>query len=144
MIIVMCIYAIIGVDFFGEFGAVSCYGNDGFSVAGDSDCWVNYRNQSISLVTARGQTYGEEYYGTFFRSLYTLFQVPRPPPLTPRARPPPPPRPCPTSTAAPCPPHARPMPALAPSALAEPSPGAGRPSARLPEPSSASRAGAHR
>ena len=36
---------------------------------------VNVNGENISLVTNRGLSYGEEYYGTFFRSLYTLFQV---------------------------------------------------------------------
>ena len=33
------------------------------------------RNTTLSAVTGRGFTIGEEYYGTFSRSLYTLFQV---------------------------------------------------------------------
>lgn len=32
-------------------------------------------NRTVSSMTARGFTYGEEYYGTFMRALYTLFQV---------------------------------------------------------------------
>jgi hypothetical protein len=36
---------------------------------------MNIHNESISTITARGLTYGEEYYGNFFRALYTLFQV---------------------------------------------------------------------
>jgi hypothetical protein len=42
-------------------------------------------NRTVSSMTARGFTFGEEYYGTFMRALYTLFQVltPPPQPLTP-------------------------------------------------------------
>jgi len=59
--LVMCIYAIVGVEMFGTFGADGTY--------------TNMYNESVPLITTRGITYGEEYYGTFFRSLYTLFQV---------------------------------------------------------------------
>ena len=68
----MCIYAILAVEFFGKFGAEKC---DGASALADTDCWENINGMSIQLVTARGFTYGSEYYGTFFRALYTLFQV---------------------------------------------------------------------
>ena len=93
-IIVMCIYAILGVDFFhltGDDGGITTYNEnvrrglcneteDGRTVyvddgndylAGDY-CSLT---QTFSSETARGFTYGEEYYGTFFRALYTLFQV---------------------------------------------------------------------
>jgi len=59
--LVMCIYAILGVDLFGKYGA--------------GHRWVNVNGENVSLTTNRGLSYGEEYYGTFFRSLYTLFQV---------------------------------------------------------------------
>merc|ERR1719440_1796712 len=61
MIIFMCIFSILAVDFFGTFGEEGYY--------------MNIHNESISTLTARGLTYGEEYYGNFFRALYTLFQV---------------------------------------------------------------------
>ena len=38
----------------------------------DGSCSLN---TTVSSVTGRGFTYGEEYWGTFFRALYTLFQV---------------------------------------------------------------------
>ena len=60
-LIVMCIYAILAVDLYGDFGSQGTY--------------TNIFNESVVLYTARGTTYGQEYYGTFFRSLYTLFQV---------------------------------------------------------------------
>ena len=60
-ILVMCIYAILGVDLFRDFGKDMTY--------------VNIANETVPILTARGMTYGDEYYGNFFRSLYTLFQV---------------------------------------------------------------------
>ena len=61
MVIVMCIFAILGVDLFAKLG------DDGF--------YVNVNGDNVSMVTMRDMTYGDEYYGTFFRSLFTLFQV---------------------------------------------------------------------
>ena len=93
-IIVMCIYAILGVDFFhltGDDGGITTYNenvrrglcnetedgrtvyvDDGNDYLAGEDCSLT---QTFSSETARGFTYGEEYYGTFFRALYTLFQV---------------------------------------------------------------------
>ena len=61
MFVVMCIYAILGVDMFSEFGKDGTY--------------LTVENTTVPLVTNRGMTYGEEYYGNFGRSLFTLFQV---------------------------------------------------------------------
>jgi len=61
MVLVMCIYAILGVDLFGRFAEDGSY--------------VNVDGEEVQLITPRGLTYGSEYYGTFGRSLYTLFQV---------------------------------------------------------------------
>lgn len=61
MLIVMSIYAILGVDMFGTFG------RDG--------SFVNVDGESIPLQTSRGLNFGEEYYGSYSRSLFTLFQV---------------------------------------------------------------------
>ena len=60
-LIVMCIYSILAVDLFGEYGADGQY--------------TNIDGETIPMITMRGMTYGDEYYGTFFRSLFTLFQV---------------------------------------------------------------------
>ena len=62
MVVVMCIYAIVGVELFGTYGA------DGTYV-------VAITNEVVELKTGRGMTYGQEYWGTFGRSLYTLLQV---------------------------------------------------------------------
>eukprot|EP00927_Polykrikos_kofoidii_P031248 TRINITY_DN2689_c0_g1_i4.p2 TRINITY_DN2689_c0_g1~~TRINITY_DN2689_c0_g1_i4.p2 ORF type:complete len:365 (+),score=65.38 TRINITY_DN2689_c0_g1_i4:36-1130(+) len=58
MLLVVCIYAVLAVDLFGKL---------------HSDCMAMPANPTA--VTARGLCYGEDYYGNFFRSLYTLFQV---------------------------------------------------------------------
>ena len=60
-LLVMCIYAILAVDLFGGFAPEGVY--------------TNINGDNVSLVTTRNMTYGDEYYGTFFKSLYTLFQV---------------------------------------------------------------------
>lgn len=60
-LIVMCIYAIIAVDRFQD------YGEGGF--------FTNEVGTEIELSTGRGQDYGFEYFGDFGKSLYTMFQV---------------------------------------------------------------------
>ena len=61
MVIVMCIFAILGVDLFAELG--------------DAGYYTNVNGDNVTMMTMRGMTYGDEYYGTFFRSLFSLFQV---------------------------------------------------------------------
>ena len=61
MIIFMCIYAIVAVDIFADFA--------------EDGSFTNYNNETVPLATARGLTYGGEYFGNFGRALYTLFQV---------------------------------------------------------------------
>jgi hypothetical protein len=57
--IVMSIYAILAVEFYYEIG-ITCKDK------GADDAW---------LITMRGGCEGEEYFGTFSKSLYTFFQV---------------------------------------------------------------------
>lgn len=64
MLLVMCIYAILAVDFFGEFGAGGTY--------------VNNNGDTVTSLTTRGMDWGNEYYGGFWRALFTLFQASRP------------------------------------------------------------------
>ena len=64
----------LAVDFFGEFGQEPCMG-DTTGIEDDANCWLGVNNQTIALTTPRGLTYGEEYYSTFSRALFTLFQV---------------------------------------------------------------------
>ena len=65
MVLVMCIYAILAVEFFGEHGETGVY--------------YNMYNDSTTAITARGLTYGDEYFGTFLRALFSLFQAYLPP-----------------------------------------------------------------
>merc|ERR1712007_93380 len=57
MLIVMCIFGVLGVEFFRKVG-----GSCGSTV-------------SPVFTTGRDICFGEEYFGTFARSLYTLFQI---------------------------------------------------------------------
>jgi len=59
--IVVCIFAIIGVDRFRD------YGEGGFM--------INEMGNRVELITARQQDFGFEYFGDFGKSLYTMFQV---------------------------------------------------------------------
>jgi len=61
MILFMCIFSILAVDLFGKFG------EDGY--------FINLRGEEVPLLTVRNLTYGDEYYGNFFRALFSLFQV---------------------------------------------------------------------
>jgi len=60
-LIVMCIYAIIGVDRFQDYGKGGTFENEA--------------GVEIDLMTARGQEYGFEYFGDFGKALFTMFQV---------------------------------------------------------------------
>ena len=74
MLIVMCIYAIVGVQYFRTFGENGTYTTEEAPTL-DADGNPDYRTATASAITARNMHYGLEYYGTFSRSLYTLFQV---------------------------------------------------------------------
>jgi len=75
MLIFMCIYAILAVDLFFDFGDME----DGTYTTYDSiaqpDGTDLLLNVSVSTMTGRGMYQFSEYYGTFLRALYTLFQV---------------------------------------------------------------------
>ena len=66
MFIFFAIYAILAVELFRGFGAGGYY---------DTYDDVTDETLVISSLTKRGYIYGTEYYGTFSRALYTLFQV---------------------------------------------------------------------
>ena len=66
MFIVFAIYAILAVELFRGFGAGGYY---------DTYDDVTDDTLVISSLTKRGYIYGTEYYGTFSRAMYTLFQV---------------------------------------------------------------------
>ena len=104
MVITISIYALIGVEFFSLFGSVTpeklyfvdsngklaadvpIEGGDGRTLVKATDnstrlqvspqCgYVNSRFGIVNSATARDICYGEEYFGTFTRAWYTLFQV---------------------------------------------------------------------
>jgi len=82
MVIFMMFYAILAVEYFAPLGQ-GCEGRDGNT----TECFgqhpymtaITYNadgtNQSVSVETARGYAFGYEYYGSFTRALFTLFQV---------------------------------------------------------------------
>jgi hypothetical protein len=57
MLLVVCIYAVLAVDLYAKAYDLALPGDPSIAV------------------TPRGQRYGDEYYGNFFRALYTLFQL---------------------------------------------------------------------
>lgn len=62
MVIIASIYAILAVEFFSTFGVDGHYNTSG---------------GQVDAMTLRALPYGDEYFGTFSRSLYTMFQVGR-------------------------------------------------------------------
>lgn len=71
MVIFMMIFAILAVEYFAPLGQE--FGEAGLGV------FVTYgdggTNHTISADTARGFVHGMEYFGTFLRALFSLFQV---------------------------------------------------------------------
>mmetsp|Transcript_46819 Transcript_46819/g.85737 ORF Transcript_46819/g.85737 Transcript_46819/m.85737 type:complete len:488 (-) Transcript_46819:45-1508(-) len=61
LVLVMSIYAILGVDLFKE------HGKDGVI--------NNESGEPVEYWTPRGQEYGDEYFGNFLKAWYTMFQV---------------------------------------------------------------------
>jgi len=61
LVLVMSIYAILGVDLFKEHGKAGVITNES--------------GESVEYWTPRGQEYGDEYFGNFLKSWYTMFQV---------------------------------------------------------------------
>ncbi|KAL1525316.1 hypothetical protein AB1Y20_020177 [Prymnesium parvum] len=77
-VLIMCIYAIIGVEYFGEFGKGDEHTEEdgaGHILNVSHRFYVNMNNASIESVDSRGLYYGDEYFGTFSRASFTLFQV---------------------------------------------------------------------
>ena len=65
LFIFFCIYAILAVELFREFG------DNGTYIVKDLDGVTHYADS----ITTRGYTNGIEYYGTYTRAMFTLFQV---------------------------------------------------------------------
>jgi len=83
MVLAISIYALIGVEFFSEFGNENATelweaagGNASLLDPSVPLCgYLNTDGTIVSAVTARELCYGNEYYGTFTRAWFTLFQV---------------------------------------------------------------------
>ena len=75
----MMIYAILAVEYFApmgqDFGEYGTPHEPGYYVTFGDEIDGKTENHTISAETPRGFTYGWEYYGTFTRALFTLFQV---------------------------------------------------------------------
>jgi hypothetical protein len=82
MIIIMAIYAILGVEYYSEFGTGTDCGDTGHdacyttvTISGVPPYNLVENTTVVDSSSPRQIPYGYEYYGTFFRALYTLFQV---------------------------------------------------------------------
>ncbi len=71
MFIFFCIYAILAVELFRPFGEGGTYEVKYYT---DNSSRVAFF-EDVSSLTARGYSNGYEYYGTFSRAMFTLFQV---------------------------------------------------------------------
>jgi hypothetical protein len=74
MLIIMSMYAIIGVEIFSTFGEDGTF----LTLHATRDLATNmmlYPNVSVSAETMRGLNFGQEYFGSFSRALFTMFQV---------------------------------------------------------------------
>ena len=69
-LIFMMIYAILAVEYFAQLGQPF-----GATPYGTYFTYDEFGNHSITAETARGLIYGYEYYGSFTKALYTLFQA---------------------------------------------------------------------
>lgn len=61
LFLMMCIYSILAVEFFGDFANVGYYENE--------------FGQKVNSTTVRNLEYGDEYFSNFGKALFTLFQV---------------------------------------------------------------------
>jgi len=75
MFIFMCIYAILAVDLFFNFGDLEDGTYTTHDIIAQPDGTNLLLNVSVSTMTGRGMHLFSEYYGTFFRALCTLFQA---------------------------------------------------------------------
>jgi len=83
MFIFMLIFAVVAVDLFRDFGAPGTYptiqrhgpADAMWGAAPPDGLRFEERTTTVSAMTPRGFHYGQEYFGTLSRSLYTLFQV---------------------------------------------------------------------
>jgi hypothetical protein len=77
MLLVIAIYALLAVEFWGQVGRDG-YMNYEVTIPAEKIADVattDWTYHKTYYVTGRGGEYGNEYFGNFFRALYTLFQV---------------------------------------------------------------------
>lgn len=72
MVLVMAIYAIIGVEIYGTFGDAGNFTTVRQSGVGPL---AVYTDTTVTSLSTRGLPFGQEYFGSFSRALFTVFQV---------------------------------------------------------------------
>jgi len=72
MLIFMSIYAVLAVEYFSSFGVKGSFNT---SQQRGSPPYSEFSAVAVSSYSMRELVYGQEYYGSFFKALYTLFQV---------------------------------------------------------------------
>jgi len=88
MLLVMCIYCILGVEFFGKFAdeewtyvSDECLERDEMGdacvleVGAIPGTYTSLAGDEVNAITARRLAYGPEYFGTFMATLFTMFQL---------------------------------------------------------------------
>jgi len=75
MVLCISIYSLIAVEFFSLFGNALDADGDTYNTFGTNCTYVNFLGATVPSESARGVCYGEEYYGTFTRAWFSLFQV---------------------------------------------------------------------
>ena len=71
LLVFFCVYAILAVELFRDFGEGGTYPVM-YAGANLSEVVFSF---DVTSVTPRGYSYGFEYYGSFTRAMFTLFQV---------------------------------------------------------------------
>jgi hypothetical protein len=61
LFLMMCIYSILAVEFFGDYAKIGSYENE--------------LGQEVGATTGRALVYGDEYFSNFGKALFTMFQV---------------------------------------------------------------------
>lgn len=75
-LIFLCIYAVLSVEFFSFIGCDTDSVGYGFSrTTRSGGSYLVDATVFTEATVGQGACWGEEYYGTFFRALYTMFQV---------------------------------------------------------------------
>ena len=75
MLLVMAIYAVIAVELYSSFAIDGTYITIEQTELTDPARVSTYHNVTASSISMRGMAFGHEYFGTFSRALFSLFQV---------------------------------------------------------------------